>query len=108
MRKQAFKKRRDYIVEALKAIDGVECFTPSGAFYVFPDVKVFLGKSTPNGTEIKTTTDLSIYLLEEFGVATVPGDAFGEPNGIRLSYAASMDDLIEAMVRISNGLSSLV
>ncbi|WP_234567562.1 pyridoxal phosphate-dependent aminotransferase [Rhodohalobacter sp. 614A] len=105
--KAAFKKRRDYIVQALQAIEGVECFTPSGAFYVFPDVHVFLGKSTPDGNVIETTTDLAIYLLEEFGVATVPGDAFGEPSGLRLSYAASMDDLEEAMVRISKGLSSL-
>ena len=105
--RKAFKERRDYIVNALQAIDGVECFTPSGAFYVFPDVHTFLGKITPAGTNIETTSDLCIYLLEEFGVATVPGDAFGEPNGIRLSYAASMDDLEEAMVRISNGLSSL-
>lgn len=105
--RKAFKERRDYIVKALKAIEGVKCFTPSGAFYVFPDVHQFLGKSTSDGEKIETTTDLSIYLLEEFGVATVPGDAFGEPNGIRLSYAASMDDLEEAMLRISNGLSSL-
>lgn len=105
--RKAFKKRRDYIVQALQAIEGVECFTPSGAFYVFPDVHVFLGKSTPAGNIIETTTDLAIYLLEDFGVATVPGDAFGEPSGLRLSYAASMDDLKEAMVRISKGLSSL-
>ena len=105
--RKAFKKRRDYIVKALEAIEGVECFIPSGAFYVFPDVSTFLGKSTPDDVKIKNTTDLSIYLLEEYGVATVPGDAFGEPNGIRLSYAASMDDLEEGMVRISNGLSSL-
>ncbi len=85
----------------------MECFTPSGAFYVFPDVRSFLDTSTPDGKKIENTTDLSIYLLEEFGVATVPGDAFGEPGGIRLSYAASMDDLEEAMVRISDGLSSL-
>ena len=105
--RKAFKKRRDYIVQALQAIEGVECFTPSGAFYVFPDVHTFLGKSTPAGNVIETTTGLAIYLLEDFGVATVPGDAFGEPSGLRLSYAASMDDLEEAMVRISKGLSSL-
>jgi aspartate aminotransferase len=104
---KAFKKRRDYIVKALRAIEGVECFTPSGAFYVFPDVHSFLGRSTPEGNKIENTTDLSIYLLEEFGVATVPGDAFGEPGGVRLSYAASMDDLEEAMIRFSDGLSSL-
>ncbi len=106
--RDAFKKRRDYIVDALKSIDGIECFTPSGAFYVFPDIHQFLGKSTPEGDKIITSTDLSLYLLEQHGVAVVPGDAFGEPNGIRLSYAASMEDLKEAILRIKDGLSSLL
>lgn len=105
--RNAFKLRRDYLVVALRAIPGVECFKPSGAFYVFPDIHHFLGKTTPEGEKIKTSTDLSLYLLEHHGVAVVPGDAFGEPNGIRLSYAASMDDLIEAVNRIQDGLSSL-
>jgi aspartate aminotransferase len=105
--REAFKKRRDYIVKELRSIEGVECFMPSGAFYVFPDVHVFLGKRTPEGEIIKTTTDLSLYLLEMHGVATVPGDAFGEPEGIRISYAVSMEDLEEAMARIKDGLSSL-
>lgn len=103
-----FKKRRDYIVDALNKIPGIECFKPAGAFYVFPDVHTFFGKTTPEGDKIDTSTDLSLYLLEENGVAVVPGDAFGEPNGIRLSYAASMDDLKEAINRIKDGLSSLV
>lgn len=105
--REAFKKRRDYIVKELRSIEGVHCFTPQGAFYVFPDVKAFLGKRTSEGDVISTTTDLSLYLLEQHGVATVPGDAFGEPNGIRLSYANSMDDLKEAMNRLRDGLSSL-
>ena len=104
---ESFKERRDFIVEALKSINGVECFNPSGAFYVFPDIHLFLGKTTPDGESITTSTDLSMYLLEKFGVATVPGDAFGESGGIRLSYAASMEDLQEAMIRISEGLQSL-
>ena len=105
--RESFKKRRDYIVDALKSIEGIECFIPSGAFYVFPDIHSFLGKKTPEGSTIETSTDLSLYLLEKQGVAVVPGDAFGEPNGIRLSYAASMDDLKEAIQRIKDGLSSL-
>jgi len=105
--KKAFKERRDFVVESLRAIDGVECFTPSGAFYVFPDIHRFLGKKTDDGTVIDNSTDLCIYLLEEHGVATVPGDAFGEPNGLRISYAASMEDLKEAMNRFKNGLISL-
>lgn len=105
--KKAFRERRDYIVEALRAIEGVHCFTPAGAFYVFPDVSAFLGKTDPEGNLIDTSTDLSLFLLEKHGVAVVPGDAFGEPSGIRLSYAASMNDLKEAMSRIRDGLSSL-
>ncbi len=102
-----FKKRRDFMVESLNAIDGVDCFTPGGAFYVFPDISVHLGKSTPDGNKLETSTDLCLYLLDEFGLAVVPGDAFGEPNGLRMSYAASVKDLEEAMDRFRNGLSSL-
>lgn len=105
--RKAFKERRDYLVKELTAIEGVECFTPSGAFYVFPDVHRFLGTSAPGGDKIATTTDLCLYLLEQHGVATVPGDAFGEPKGIRISYAASMDDLKEAVNRLKEGLRYL-
>ncbi|MFO7847135.1 MAG: pyridoxal phosphate-dependent aminotransferase [Balneolaceae bacterium] len=105
--REAFKERRDYMVKALNNIEGVDCFTPSGAFYLFPDIRAFLGKSTPGGKEIKTSTDLCLYLLEENGVAAVPGDAFGEPGGIRMSYAASMDQLREAINRLQKGFSSL-
>ncbi|MEX0927783.1 MAG: pyridoxal phosphate-dependent aminotransferase [Balneolales bacterium] len=102
-----FKKRRDYLVSALNEIDGVKCFLPQGAFYAFPDVSAYLGKSTNDGQAIKTSTDLCIYLLEKHGVALVPGDAFGEPTGARLSYAASMDDLQEAIKRMQAGLKAL-
>ncbi len=105
--RSAFKKRRNYIVDELRSIEGVQCFMPSGAFYVFPDVHLFLGKRTSEGDIIASTTDLSLYLLEKHGVATVPGDAFGEPGGIRISYAVSMEELEEAMARIKDGLSSL-
>lgn len=105
--REAFKKRRDFIVKALRSIDGVECFMPSGAFYVFPDIKAFLGLHTENGDLISNSTDLSMYLLEKHGVAAVPGDAFGEPNGLRLSYANSMDELKEAVERLRDGLTSL-
>ncbi|WP_069131938.1 pyridoxal phosphate-dependent aminotransferase [Rhodohalobacter halophilus] len=105
--RKAFRERRDFIVAELNSISGVECFTPSGAFYVFPDVQGILGKSTPSGKRLQTTTDLALYLLEEHGVATVPGDAFGEPGGLRLSYAASMSDLQEASKRLKTGISEL-
>lgn len=106
MREQ-FKKRRDFIIGELNAIDGLKCFTPSGAFYVFPDISHYLGKSTSTGIPVDSSTDLCMYLIEEHGLATVPGDAFGEPNGIRLSYASSMESLEEAMERLKRGLSEL-
>jgi aspartate aminotransferase len=105
--KKSFHQRRDYMVEALNRIEGVRCFTPGGAFYVFPDVSHYLGTKTSDGQKVTTSTDLVMYLLEHHGIAAVPGDAFGEPNGIRLSYANSMDELQEAVKRLSVGLSSL-
>ena len=102
-----FSKRRDFMVSSLNAIDGVECFTPGGAFYVFPNISEHLGKSTPEGKNIESSTDLCLYLLDEFGLAVVPGDAFGEPSGLRMSYAASVEDLEEAMTRFKKGLNSL-
>lgn len=105
--REAFLERRNYMVKALNEIDGVDCFTPSGAFYLFPDIRAFLGRSTPDGTEIKTSTDLCLYLLEEHGVAAVPGDAFGEPGGLRISYASSMEQLKEAIHRLTSGLKAL-
>ena len=102
-----FKKRRDFVVSELRSIEGVHCFVPAGAFYIFPDIEQFLGKKTPDGEAVKTSTDLCIYLLEKHGVATVPGDAFGEPNGLRISYATSMDQLKEGLIRIKNGLTAL-
>jgi aspartate aminotransferase len=105
--RNAFKERRDFIVDELNSMNGVECFKPSGAFYVFPDVHQLLGKKTPGGKKMETTTDLALYLLEDHGVATVPGDAFGEPNGLRLSYAASMENLEQAVIRLKNGFGLL-
>ena len=99
-----FKVRRDLILGLLKDIDGFTCNTPEGAFYVFPDVTAFFGK-TFNGTLIKNATDFSLYLLEAALVATVTGDAFGNPNCIRISYAASQDQIIEAIGRIKKAVS---
>lgn len=99
-----FKVRRDLILGLLKDIEGFTCNTPEGAFYVFPDVTAFFGK-TLNGTLIKNATDFSLYLLEAALVATVTGDAFGNPNCIRISYAASQDQIIEAISRIKKAVS---
>ncbi len=105
--RDSFKVRRNFIYNELSDIDGLKCFKPSGAFYVFPDISHYLGKQTSNGDTIETSTDLCMYLIQEHGLAAVPGDAFGEPNGVRLSYAASMKDLKEAMKRLNSGLSQL-
>ena len=99
-----FEVRRDLILNLLKDIEGFSCNTPEGAFYVFPDVSAFFGK-TLNGTLIKNATDFSLYLLEAALVATVTGDAFGNPNCIRISYAASQDQIKEAISRIKKVVS---
>lgn len=105
--RDAFKERRDYLVDAMNQIPGVKCFKPGGAFYVFPDVSDYLNTVGQNGEKIATSTDLVMYLLENYGIAAVPGDAFGEPAGLRMSYACSLDDLKEAVARFKNGLLSL-
>jgi len=98
-----FKGRRKLILELLNDIDGFTCNEPQGAFYVFPDVKAFFGK-TLKGKEIKNASDFAMYLLEDANVATVTGDAFGNGNCIRISYAASEKDIREAISRIESVL----
>ena len=100
-----FKVRRDLILNLLKDIDGFSCNTPEGAFYVFPDVSALFGK-TFKGKQINNATELSLFLLEEALVATVTGEAFGNPNCIRISYAASHEQIVEAVQRIKNALNS--
>lgn len=104
---KAFRARRDYMLGELNGIEGIRCPKPEGAFYLFPDVSALFGKQTPDGVEIKTGQDLCFYLLDTHYVALVPGDAFGAPNGFRISYAASMDNLKEAMARIKTGIKAL-
>jgi aspartate aminotransferase len=99
-----FKSRRDLMLNLLSEIDGFSCNVPQGAFYVFPDVSSIFGK-TFNGVKINNATDLSLFLLEEALVATVTGDAFGNPNCIRISYAASQKQIIEAVERFKKSLS---
>ena len=99
-----FKARRDLMLNLLSEIDGFSCNVPQGAFYVFPDVSSLFGK-TFNGVEMNNARDLSLFLLEEALVATVTGDAFGNPNCIRISYAASQKQIIEAVERIKKSLS---
>ena len=100
----AFKNRRDLVVGLLKEIPGVKINIPEGAFYVFPDISSFFGK-TLQGVKINNADDLSMYLLEKAHVATVTGVAFGNPDCIRMSYATSEDQLIEAFKRIKEALA---
>lgn len=98
-----FLKRRNLVLQLLGEIEGLKLNVPEGAFYVFPDVSSFFGK-TLRGRTINNASDFSLYLLEEAGVATVTGEAFGDPKCIRLSYAASEEELRKAIARIKESL----
>lgn len=98
-----FHKRRDLVLQLLGEIEGFRLNVPEGAFYVFPDISDFFGK-TFNGTTIDNASDFALYLLEQANVATVTGEAFGNPNCIRISYAASEEELREAISRIKSVL----
>ena len=100
-----FRSRRDLILKLLNNIEGFKCNIPDGAFYVFPDISHFFGK-TINDFNIKNASDMSMFLLENALVATVTGEAFGNPNCIRISYAASKEQIVEAVNRIKKSLSS--
>ena len=100
-----FRSRRDLILKLLNNIKGFKCNIPDGAFYVFPDISHFFGKKI-NGFNIKNASDMSMFLLENALVATVTGEAFGNPNCIRISYAASKEQIVEAVNRIKKSLSS--
>lgn len=99
-----FKIRRDLVLDLLKDIEGFKTNIPEGAFYVFPNVSSYFGK-TLRGKTIHNASDFSLYLLEEALVATVDGGAFGNPDCIRLSYAASQDQIIEALKRIKESVN---
>ncbi len=99
-----FKNRRKLILDLLSDIKGFNCNEPEGAFYVFPDISHYFGK-TLGGKNIENATDFSLYLLEAANVATVTGVAFGNPNCLRISYAASVDNIKEAMKRIKDAVS---
>lgn len=103
---EEFLARRDLMISKLEVIDGLEVNTPQGAFYLFPDVSGFFGKSY-NGFKVKNSDDMCAYLIEEALVATTPGSAFGCPNNIRLSYATSEEQLTEAGKRFKVALDKL-
>ncbi|MCB9994393.1 MAG: pyridoxal phosphate-dependent aminotransferase [Hyphomicrobiaceae bacterium] len=105
--RKSFVDRRDRMVTGLNAIEGVECLTPPGAFYVFPSIEGLLGRKTPKGRPVETDEDFVMGLIEEGGVALVHGAAFGLPGHFRLSYAASMTELEAALARIGDFCAQL-
>ncbi len=102
---EEFKARRDLILDLLGNIKGFNCNIPDGAFYVFPDISHYFGR-TIDGFEINNASDMSMFLLEKALVATVTGNAFGNPNCIRISYAASKEQIVEAVKRIKSAVES--
>lgn len=99
----AFKERRKLILELISELPGFKTNQPQGAFYIFPDISHYFGKKL-KGTKINTASDFSMYLLEKANVATVTGEAFGNPNCIRISYAASEEAIVEACKRIKRAI----
>ena len=106
--RQAFQRRRDLIVKLAKEIPGLEVNMPEGAFYLFPKCSSFFGKkSVVDSFPVNNSTDFAMYLLEKAHVATVGGDAFGDPECFRMSYATSDENIVEAMKRIKDALGNL-
>lgn len=101
-----FEKRRNFLHDALTSINGLTCYKPEGAFYLFPNVSAFFHKSS-DVLKIENSFDLSMYLLYKAKVATVPGSAFGAEGYIRISYSTSMENLVEGAERIKNALNRL-
>ena len=104
---EAFRRRRDLVVELASDIPGLKVNRPQGAFYLFPEVSAYIGKTTPEGKKIERSADLAMYLLESGHVATVDGGAFGMEGYIRLSYATSDDNIREALLRMKEALLAL-
>jgi aspartate aminotransferase len=103
--RREFEQRRNYIVDRLNNIKGVKCFNPQGAFYVFPNVKKLLGK-TYGGTVIASTLELAGYLLDKAKIAVVPGEPFGAPGYLRLSYATSLDNIKNGLDRFEQAIKA--
>jgi len=104
---RTYEQRRTWLVEHLNAIPGVSCLVPDGAFYVFPSIAGWLGKRTPAGLRLDDDVAACAWLLEDAGVALVPGTEFGAPGHMRISYAVSQDTLAEAVERIASAATSL-
>ena len=106
-RAKVFQERRDFMLDRLNNCFGLSCLSPDGAFYVYPSCAGLIGKTSPAGRKIKTDRDFVIYLLEEFGIGAVHGEAYGLSPHFRLSFAASMEDLEEACRRIQTACQAL-
>ena len=106
-RRDAFRRRRDLVVDALNAIEGLSCIRPDGTFFVYPSCEGLIGKRAPDGRVMESDQDFAAYLLESAGVATVPGTAFGLSPHFRLSFAASTELLQEACQRIGRACAKL-
>ena len=104
---KAFRGKRDYVLGRLRAMAGVTCPTPEGAFYAFPDVSAFFGRAAPDGAVLATAEAVCMYLLRDHQLALVPGEAFGDPNCLRISYATDMGTLQDAMDRMERGLAAI-
>ena len=104
---KVYQTRRTWLVDALNNIPGMSCITPDGAFYVFPSVSGWIGKTTPDGIRLTNDVVICEWLLDAAGVALVPGTEFGSPGQIRLSYAVSQETLEDAVNRISEAAASL-
>lgn len=105
--RDAFGQRRDRIVSRLRAIDGVTCFEPKGAFYAFPNVEAFFGRRAPDGSPIQTARELCEHLVANQELVVVPGEPFGAPGNIRLSFATDMDTIERGLDRLEAGLAAL-
>ena len=105
--KNIFKSRRDLILKELSKNSNIHCEIPNGAFYVFPDLSYYFGSTDNNGNIIKNSNDLCLYVLDQTGVVTVAGESFGADNNIRLSYATSEQNIIDAVGHMNKALSKL-
>jgi aspartate aminotransferase len=102
-----FRKRREFLFNELVSIKGITCYKPEGAFYLFPNISVFLNRHS-DILKIETSFDFVMHLLYEAHIAVVPGNAFGAEGFLRISYATSMENLKEAVIRLKKALSKLV
>jgi len=101
------RAKRDLALGLLRAIPNVVCPTPEGAFYLLPDISAYFGRKTPAGSHVASAEDLCMHLLHEYKVALVPGEAFGAPTTLRLSYAATREEIQDAVEKLGACLTAL-